>query len=234
MSTSGTGRYEDENLNRLGLEDELFLQSILAGNSTHQLQHFFQHQQQQSLHGPQMHHPPTAQTHSPSLSDILPRSLSDFVSSSSPAPLQCPTLQIDALDPSLKRNRYSPTDPATSLLDPALSVQNNNPTHRNYRPAAFQPFHPQQPCQQQQSQQQQQPANSQLAPFHSETMDTKDTNGHCLPEENEGMDEAASGRTRDSVLQRNRLAQRKFRVRQKVLSPRSHRDLVMNDWQNRQ
>ncbi|KAK9818695.1 hypothetical protein WJX74_008215 [Apatococcus lobatus] len=29
------------------------------------------------------------------------------------------------------------------------------------------------------------------------------------------MDEAASGRTRDSVLQRNRLAQRKFRVRQK-------------------
>ena len=205
-----TGSHEEDHLNRLGLEDELFLQSILAGNSTHQLQHFFQHQQQ---HGSQMQQPPAAQTHSPSISDILPRSLSDFVVSSSPAPLQCPTLQIDALDPSLKRNRYSPTAPLNLLADPAMAMQSNL-LNRNHRPAAFQPYQP--PPQQQQ--QQQQPANSQFAPFHSETKDTKDTNGNSLPDENEGMDEAASGRTRDSVLQRNRLAQRKFRVRQKVLS----------------
>ena len=204
MSAPAAPRQDEDHLNRLGLEDELFLQSILAGNSTHQLQHFFQHQHQhQQLSGFPLHlqhNGLTTQSHSPSISDILPQSLSGFVSSASPAALHCPTLQIDALDPTLKRGRYSPsaTGPPPG---PAMSVQSS----LQHRPANFQRLrHHLAP---------------QAAAVESQPtalLTARENTGGSQPEETEGMDEAASARSRDSVLQRNRLAQRKFRVRQKV------------------
>ncbi len=210
MSASPAARQDEDSLNRLGLEDELFLQSILAGNSTHQLQHFFQRQHQHQHQHQQQHGFPhhlqqnglITLAHSPSISDILPQSLSGFVSSASPAALHCPTLQIDALDPSLKRSRYSPSAPERPAA-PALSVQSS----LQHRPANFQHLRHQPPPR---------PAavDSQLTPF----LPTKETTTISPPDDNEGMDEAASARSRDSVLQRNRLAQRKFRVRQKVLA----------------